>query len=106
QFLARQAEGDVHERTALLLRGTAVEAGPVDLRVELPGLALVDGGNRAQPAQRLEPLEGEAEDVDAEGRRRVVERVVVRLHLVVQHRRQRRLRTREQILADDDQRDA
>ena len=106
ELLARQTERHVHQRAALLLRRAAIEAGAIDLGVQRRRLALVHARDRRQPAERLQPLHRQAEDVDAERIRRVVERVVLRLHLVIQHRRQIAVRPWQQILADDHQRDA
>ena len=48
----------------------------------------------------------EAERVDRQSRRRVVQRAVLGVHRVVQHRVQRLGRAREQVLADDHERHA
>ena len=91
---------------ARLLGGRPPEAGPVELGVQLAGLALVDRGDRRQAALVEQPLDDEAEDIHAEGRRRVVERTVLGLDGVVEHRVERRARPREQVLTDDHERHA
>ena len=55
---------------------------------------------RAQPPHR------QPHDVDAEHGRRVVERVLLRVRVVVEHRRQVLRRAREQVVAQDDERHA
>ena len=87
------------------VRGAAIEAGAIDLGIELRRLALVDARDRGEPALRDQPLHHQAERVDGECRRRVVERAVLRVHRIVHHRRQRRLAARralDEIVANDD----
>ena len=106
EVLAGQPERDVHEAAAVRLGGWSPEAGPVDLRVELAGLAFVDRRDGRKTAEIQQPLEHQPQHVDAERRRGVVKRTVLGVDGVVQHRVQRLGRSRQQILADDDQDDA
>src|SRR4029453_7927283 len=75
ELLAREAEGDVHARAAVRPRMPAVEASAlVDGAVEkrrLRGVPALDPGETAVVA---ELAQDEADDVDREAGRRVVER--------------------------------
>src|SRR4030095_10998424 len=53
ELLARKSEGDVHQRAAVLLRSAAIEAGAIDLRIQLRGLPVVDRGNAFEAAERF-----------------------------------------------------
>jgi hypothetical protein len=90
----------------VLLRRAAVEARAIDLRVELAGLAGVDAADGLEPALGERPLHHEPHQVDAEAGRRVVHRLVLGVRRVAQHRVQRLRRALQQVLADDDERDA
>src|SRR5262249_21701643 len=48
EIFSRQPEGNVHHRPAFSLRGSPVEAGAVDLAVQLRRLLSVERGNRRQ----------------------------------------------------------
>ena len=107
ELLAREAPRDVHVGAERRDGGALVEAaGAVDRRVELGGLGLVDGLDAGGAALGEQPAADEHQDVDAERRRRVVEGVLLGLRPVLEHRRQRLGGAFEQVLADDDQRDA
>src|SRR5450830_199736 len=89
QRLVAQAERHVHARTAFRGHRVGVELRLVDEAVQQIGLGLVarlHGGHAAQAGfgLALEPLEGQAGDVDAVGGRRVVHRLVVGHQLVVE----------------------
>ena len=101
-----EPERDVHPRPAVRLGVAAVEAAAVDLGVELRRLPRVLLLDRRQPALLDQPLHHQPHDVDREHRRRVVHRLVLDVHAVVQHRRQRRRRSLDHVVADDHQRDS
>ncbi len=109
QLFTREAEGHVHQRAAVLVRRAAIEARSIDLCIQLLGLAHVGLFDGLEAAQLDQPFHDQAERVHREGRRRVVERTVLGVHRVIEHRRQRRLflgRTGDQIFTDDHHGDA
>ena len=49
EFLGRQAEGDIHQGSAVSPRGATIELGLVNRRIELPPLSLISSGHGAEP---------------------------------------------------------
>ncbi len=97
-----EREGHVHARTVLLAHRVGVEARRIDAVVEHFRLGDVLLFHGCQAALLLEPLEHQASDVDAIGRRRVVHRVVVGVGLVVEHGLRRGNALADQVVANDD----
>src|SRR5712692_9499745 len=64
QVLGRHPKRHVHQRPAVSLSGASIESGAIDLRVELRGLALVDGRDCRKTSLRAQPLHHEAQDVN------------------------------------------
>ena len=89
EVFAGQTEGDVHEGTAVLIGMAAIETvGVIDGVIDDFCLALIALGHLSQTALRLDPGSDLAYHVDAEGRRRIVERVLLQEGVVAEHRRQ------------------
>ena len=103
-----QAEGDVHHRPAGRLGMPLIETlRAIDHVVEQIGLPPVELGHFGQPAELVDdPVGHQLNHVDGEGGRGVQQRLALGQHLVVDHRRQIGRRTRDQVVADDDDRDA
>jgi hypothetical protein len=106
ELLAREPERDVHPRPAVTLRRAAVELGRVDGVVEQARLLLVDPLHGLEPAEPLDPLGDEPDEVYGKGRRRVVERLLLHVDAVVEHGRQPGRDARDQVFAKDDGRHA
>ena len=102
---ALDAPGDVHVGAELLERRARPELRPVDDVVDLLRLLGIEL-EKVLLAHLLDPLHGLAEDVDAPGRRRVVERVLVHIRAVLQHRRDVLRALRGELLLDRDNRHA
>lgn len=85
QLFCGEAEGDVHGRAVGGIGRAAVEVGGVDGRIQLTCLSLVAGEDVFQ-SFTLEPACDEAEHVDGEAGRGVVERVLADMGGVAKHR--------------------
>ena len=104
KLLARQAEGDVHEGAAVLVRMSLVEAvGAVNRIVEKRRLLLVALRHFGEAALRLDPCGDLADHVDAESGRRVVEGVLLVVRRVAKHCGERLGALFEQRLLRDDE---
>src|SRR5688572_1009521 len=104
QRVALQRERNVHARTVVLRDGRMVELGLVEIVVDEARLANVDFLHRLEPAEPFQPLEDESRYVDRVRRRRVVHRIVVGLHLVVEDRGRDRQGVADQVVAHDEDR--
>src|SRR5579883_563834 len=104
--LGREAEHDVHHAAARALDGAAVEAGAgVDGAVEELRLLLVPALDLREAADLLDPREHVADEVDAERRGRVVERLVLGVDAVLEDLREVLAAALEELVpgdADDD----
>src|SRR4030095_10315292 len=78
EVLVGQPEGHVHARSTGLDGVRSPERRSIELRIEDVRLALVDLLNLGEAAAADQPLEYEPQNVDAEYRRRVVERPILR----------------------------
>ena len=89
EFFGRQTPSDVHQRSRLRLGVPTEEVTAIDRVVEQPGLRTIGLLNRLQTTLRLDPFEHQAHEIHAPRVRRVIERLRLRVDLVVQIRRQR-----------------
>jgi hypothetical protein len=106
QFLRRQAERDVHERARVRVGVAAIKRGRINRVVEYLRLRFILAQHPFKSAFFLQPFADEHDDVDAERVRRVIERLGFDVRAVVEHRVQMVWNARQQIVAQDDERDA
>ena len=104
EVFAWQAECCIHERAASRLCMAAVEAvGAIDCLIEDFCFLLIAARHFREAALRLDPCSDLADHVDAEDRRRVVERVLLVERRVAQHRWQLvRVPFEQRFLCDDE----
>ena len=102
QLLARGAEGHVHVGPGAGLGGAGEEPGAVDDVVEHLGLAVLDGLHAFHAPLLLQPVQHQAQHVDAPAGRGVVHGVLVDHDLVVQHLGGVGQGAAGQVLPDDD----
>ena len=101
-----ERERHVHPGTRIRRHRALVEAAAFDEAVELFGLGAVALFHRLQAALLLEPLEHEAREVPAEGRRRVEHGAFVGHGLEVPHGRRAGARLADEVVAHDHDADA
>jgi len=101
-----EAEGDVHDGAGFPCGVAAVEVGGVNHVVNLLRLLDVLPVHPFEAPLLFHPLAHQVEDVDAPGVRRVVERAVLGVRAVVEHRRQSLPPLCQKVFADDDDGDA
>ena len=106
EFFGRQAERHVHDRTRIMIGVAAIKVGRVDRVVDQLRLLLRSRVHRRQSAFFLQPLANQTDDVNAPGVRRVVERLVLDVRAIVEHRVQSVGNPLQQIVAHDHERDA
>ena len=89
QFLRGQVKGNVHQAAAVFFGVAAVKTtASVDNVINKLRLFAVACGNGLYAALCVNPVQGFVNHVNGKYRRRVVQRIVVRVVLVAQHRRQ------------------
>src|SRR6516225_8891051 len=88
KLLAWQPEGHIHSGPAVSFGVAAIKAGSIDLVIQNPSFILVSAAGLSQPCMVLAPWHYQPHYINREGRRRVVERVFLRIGIVVHHRRQ------------------
>ncbi len=107
ELFARQTECDIHEGTAILIGMALVEAfRSIDGAVEQIGFLLVALSHLRQAALFENPVRDFADHVDAESRRRIVERVLLIERVVAQDLGQGLRAVLEQRASGDDERHA
>src|SRR6187399_803888 len=104
QVFRREAESHIHQGTATLLCGTSKESAPIDFRIKLRGLALVYRLDTGKAAGGAQPFHRQSENIDAKGIRRVVQRIVIGVGAVIQHRMQGVAGSQQQVFTNHDKR--
>ena len=89
ELIGGTAEDDVHVRTAVGMDRRAEERALVEEVIQQRRLLGIALRHRRQPARFLDPLQHLADHVDGKGRRRIVERPLLHVGPVLQHRRNR-----------------
>ena len=101
-----QRERHVHPRTGVFRHRALVELRSLDEAVEPLGLGTIARLHGLEAALLLEPLEHQAGEVPAEGRRRVEHGAFIGHGLEVPHRRRAWARLADQVVAHDHDADA
>src|SRR6185503_19524465 len=101
QFLRRQAKRHVHCRTTIDVRVAAIKVSGVDDIIEQLRLCLILASHNSDAALLLKPFADKTENVDSPGVWRIVERLVLDVRAIVEHRRKSFRNALQQILTQD-----
>ena len=85
KFGARRDEGNIHDGAELFLHAVGVEGGVVDEIVQKSRLVLVDLVHLLHAAQLFQPAQDQRRHVDGEAGGRIVQALVLVLHLPFEH---------------------